>query len=130
MKRFRYAALAEMNMTSMVDVFSLILIMYMIAAPAMQSGIEVQLPKVHAREVDVESGIVITMTADGKVFLGELEVQPSKIEDALTRIRQAGRERPVFIKADQALAYGKVLDVIAQVKNAGIYNVGLVTKAG
>lgn len=117
-------------MTSMVDVISIILIMYMIAAPAMQSGLEVQLPKANAREVDIESGIVITMTAEGKVFLGELEIQPGMIEDALTRIRQAGRERPVFIRADQNLAYGRVLDVISHVKTAGIYNVGLVTEAG
>lgn len=128
--RFRYNVLSEMNMTSMVDVFSLILIMYMIAAPAMQSGIEVQLPKAQAREVDVESGIVITLTAEGKIFLGELEIQPTQIEDALTRIRQAGRERPVFIRADQSLAYGTVLTVISYVKTAGIYNVGLVTEAG
>ncbi|MBN1423226.1 biopolymer transporter ExbD [Candidatus Fermentibacteria bacterium] len=130
MKQLRYNAIAEMNMTSMVDVISIILIMYMIAAPAMQSGLEIQLPKAHAREVDVESGIVITLTAEGKVFLGELEIQPSMIEDALTRIRQAGRERPVFIRADQNLAYGRVLDVISHVKTAGVYNVGLVTEAG
>jgi len=130
MKRFRYNVLAEMNMTSMVDVVSLILIMYMIAAPAMQSGIEVQLPKARAREVDVESGIIITLTAEGKVFLGDLEIEPTHIEDALTRIRDAGRERPVFIRADQNLAYGRVLDIISHVKTAGIYNVGLVTETG
>jgi len=130
MNRFRYNVLADMNTTTMVDLVFLILIMYMIAAPAMQSGIEVQLPKAQAREVDVESGIVISMTSDGKIFVGDLEIQPGKIEDALTRIRQAGRERPVFIRADQNLAYGRVLDVIAHVKTAGIYNVGLVTDAG
>lgn len=128
MSRFRYPVLSEMNMTSMVDVFSLILIMYMIAAPAMQGSIDVQLPKVQTRQADVESGIIITLTAEGKVFVGELEVEPAQVERVLGRIRQAGRERPVFIKADARLAYGKVLEVIGHVKSAGIYNVGLVTQ--
>jgi biopolymer transport protein TolR len=123
----RYRILAEINMTPMVDAIMVILIIFMITAPMMQRGVEVQLPRAQARQVDVESGIVISMTIEGSVFVGELEVGRDEIEIVLERIKKYGRERPVFVKADKDLPYGSVLDVIAQVKRAGIYNVGLIT---
>ena len=114
-------------MTPMVDAIMVILIIFMITAPMMQRGVEVQLPRAQARQVDVESGIVISMTIEGNVFIGELEVGLDEIETVLGRIKKYGRERPVFVKADKDLPYGSVLDVIARVKRAGIYNVGLIT---
>lgn len=127
MRETRYRILAEINMTPMVDAIMVILIIFMITAPMMQRGVEVQLPRAQARQVDVESGIVISMTIEGTVFIGELEVGLDEIEAVLERIKKYGRERPVFVKADKDLPYGSVLDVIARVKRAGIYNVGLIT---
>lgn len=127
MRETRYRILAEINMTPMVDAIMVILIIFMITAPMMQRGVEVQLPRAQARQVDVESGIVISMTIEGKIFIGELEVGRDEIETILGRIKKYGRERPVFVKADKDLPYGSVLDIIARVKRAGIYNVGLIT---
>jgi biopolymer transport protein TolR len=127
MREARYRILAEINMTPMVDAIMVILIIFMITAPMMQRGVEVQLPRAQARQVDVETGIVISMTIEGSIFIGELEVGLDEIETVLGRIKKYGRERPVFVKADKDLPYGSVLDVIARVKRAGIYNVGLIT---
>jgi len=123
----RYRILAEVNMTPMVDAMMVILIIFMLTAPMMQGGIEVQLPKAQARQVDVESGIVITITIEGRIFVNELEVSLGEVEQTLSRIKQYGRERPVFVKADKDLSYGLVLEVISYVKRAGIFNIGLIT---
>jgi len=123
----RYRILAEVNMTPMVDAMMVILIIFMLTAPMMQGGIEVQLPKAQARQVDVESGIVITITIEGRIFVNELEVSLNEIEKTLSRIKEYGRERPVFVKADKDLSYGLVLEVISYVKKAGIFNIGLIT---
>lgn len=114
-------------MTPMVDAMMVILIIFMLTAPMMQGGIEVQLPRAQARQVDVESGIVITITIEGRIFVNELEVGLDEIEQTLSRIKKYGRERPVFVKADKDLSYGLVLEVIAYVKKAGIFNIGLIT---
>ncbi len=127
MREGRYRILAEINMTPMVDVITVILIIFMMTAPMMQQGVEVQLPKAQARQVDVESGIMVTMTIEGRIFVGELQVEVGEIETVLGKIKKYGRERPVFVKADKDLPYGSVLEVIARVKKAGIYNVGLIT---
>jgi len=126
-KRGRYQLYSDINWVPMVDALTQILIIYMITAPLMQAGIDVQLPRAEAREVDVESGIVISMTLEGKIFISEQEIPLEELETVMSRIRQAGRERPVFVRADKDLPYGDVLDVVASVKNAGIYNVGLIT---
>ncbi len=127
MREERYRILAEINMTPMVDAMMVILIIFMLTAPMMQGGIDVQLPRAQARQVDVESGIVISITIEGKIFVNELEVKSEDLEKTLTRIKEYGRERPVFIKADKDLPYGLVLGIIATVKKAGIYNIGLIT---
>ena len=127
MREERYRILAEVNMTPMVDAMMVILIIFMLTAPMMQGGIEVQLPKAQARQVDVESGIVITITIEGRIFVNELEVSLNEIEKTLSRIKEYGRERPVFVKADKDLSYGLVLEVISYVKKAGIFNIGLIT---
>lgn len=127
MREERYRILAEVNMTPMVDAMMVILIIFMLTAPMMQGGIEVQLPKAQARQVDVESGIVITITIEGRIFVNELEVSLGEVEQTLSRIKQYGRERPVFVKADKDLSYGLVLEVISYVKRAGIFNIGLIT---
>lgn len=127
MREERYRILAEINMTPMVDAMMVILIIFMLTAPMMQGGIDVQLPRAQARQVDVESGIVITITIEGVIFVNELEVKSEDLEKTLTRIKEYGRERPVFIKADKDLPYGLVLGIIATVKKAGIYNIGLIT---
>jgi biopolymer transport protein TolR len=123
----RYRILAEVNMTPMVDAIMVILIVFMLTAPMMQGGIEVQLPKTQARQVDVESGIVITITIEGRVFVNDLEVKQPELKTTLSRIKKYGRERPIFVKADKDLSYGLVLEIIAQAKQAGFYNIGLVT---
>ena len=127
MREERYRILAEVNMTPMVDAMMVILIIFMLTAPMMQGGIEVQLPKAQARQVDVESGIVITITIEGRIFVNELEVSLGEVEQTLSRIKKYGRERPVFVKADKDLSYGLVLEVISYVKRAGIFNIGLIT---
>jgi len=121
--------MSEINVTPFVDVVLVLLIIFMLTAPFLQGGIGVQLPSASAEGVDLREEIVITLTAEGEVYLNESPVPWAEFEPTLRRMLPQGRGR-VFLKADRVVAYGRVVQVISKVKALGIQDLGLVTQPG
>jgi len=118
--------MAEINVTPFVDVCLVLLIIFMVTAPFLQGGLEIDLPKVAARGLDVREGLVVSVRADKTVAVGEHVVPLMEFEDALAEAGAA--QRPVFFKADQRVPYGTIVDLIARLRRSGVTNLGLVTE--
>ena len=120
---------AEINVTPMVDVMLVLLIIFMITATALQRGVEVNLPKAGTSNLSVPktTPLLVTVTADAKVFLSETEIEVGELTAKLLAIAEEGYEERIFLQGDTDAAYGAVLGVMTQMKNAGFTNIALVT---
>ena len=130
MRRFRheYQAMAEINVTNLVDVVLVLLIIFMISAPMMQSGVDIKLPKSSESPRDVSASIVVSITRDLQVYIDNYKIPRDQFEARLKTIRQVKKFRPVYIRADKRVPYGAVMEIMSKIKKLGIRNVGLVTE--
>ena len=118
--------LAEINVTPLVDVVLVLLIIFMVTAPFLQGGLQVDLPKVATRGLDVHEGLVVSVRADRTLAVGNNVVGFDRLEDALAAA--GASSRPVFLKADRGVPYGLVVELIARMRRAGVTSLGLVTE--
>jgi biopolymer transport protein ExbD len=118
--------MAEINVTPLVDVVLVLLIIFMVTAPFLQGGLEIDLPKVATRGIDVREGLIVSVKADRTVAVGNRVVPIADFEQALARAGAA--RRPVFLKADQKVPYGTIVDLVARMRRAGVAALGLVTE--
>ena len=118
--------MAEINVTPLVDVVLVLLIIFMVTAPFMQGGLQIDLPKVATRGLDVHEGLIVSVRADRTLAVGNTIVSMERLEDALARAGAA--RRPVFLKADRGVPYGVVVELIARMRHAGVASLGLVTE--
>ncbi len=122
------SALSEINMIPLIDIMLVLLIIFMITAPMIHSGIEVNLPRAETRTSPAEERMIITITKDRKIYIENNPVTLQNVEDRL-REYFYGKERKVaFIKGDKNVPYGFVISVIDRVKKAGAENVGLIVE--
>jgi len=130
LRRFRreYYPMAEINVTNLVDVVLVLLIIFMISAPMIQSGVDIQLPKASESPRDVSTGIVVTITSDNQILIDNYKTTADQFEARLKTIRDIKKFRPVYIKADRRVPYGTVMEIMSKIKKLGIENVGLVTE--
>jgi len=119
--------MAEINVTPLVDVVLVLLIIFMVTAPFLQGGLEVDLPKVATHGLDVREGLIVSVRADRRIAVGNQVVSNAEFENALSRAGAA--RRPVFLKADQGVPYGVIVDLIARLRRTGVAALGLVTEA-
>jgi biopolymer transport protein TolR len=122
--------MSDINVTPMVDVMLVLLIIFMVAAPMMTQGLDVELPKVDASVIPTDNSmVIITVKADGTVILDGATLANIDNLDAQVRqvMRTKGTER-LFLKADRTVPYGRVAGVMGALRTAGITNVGLVTE--
>ncbi len=124
--------LSEINVTPLVDVMLVLLIIFMVAAPLIQQGVEVNLPEARAKAVDAEEQkLVLSIKADKTIFLGTSDdaakVPFDALEDKLRANVRAQKDKELYLFADKALPYGFVVDVMATVQRAGITNLGMIT---
>ncbi len=120
--------LSEINVTPLVDVMLVLLIIFMVTAPMMTTGIEIDLPKTRAPRMDLEEQkLILSIDKQQKVFLGEIEVPYEKLEDALTNNARLQEEKELYLQADETVPYGFVAKVMALIRRGGIDKVGLVT---
>ncbi len=122
--------LSEINVTPLVDVMLVLLIVFMVSAPLMQQGVQVDLPKASAPALDEQKDlIVLVITKNRKLLINDNEIT-GPLTPKLQAIYQNKSRREIFIQADQTVPYGFVASIMAEVKQAGISKVGLVTEPG
>jgi biopolymer transport protein TolR len=122
------APIGEINVTPLVDVMLVLLIIFMVSAPMMNTGVDVDLPAAQAPQVQLdEEKLLLTVSRDQKVYLGRDEVAYEKLEATLLANERMQREKELYVQAAETVPYGFVVKVIAIVKKAGITKLGLVT---
>ncbi len=122
------SALSEINVTPLVDVMLVLLIIFMIAAPMLTTGVDVELPKAEAPRMDIDEEVpVITVQRDQRIFLFEEEVSLDVLKERLASDERVRSVDEVFVQADERVPYGAVAQVLALVRQAGIGKMGLVT---
>ena len=120
--------LSEINVTPLVDVMLVLLIMFMVTAPMMQQGIEVDLPKTSSTGVEVsEDPFVLVIETGGKITAGKQQIALAELKEKLKAIFSTRKNKQIYIQADRKVDYGVVAEVMAETKAAGITNIGLVT---
>jgi biopolymer transport protein ExbD len=119
--------LAEINVTPLVDVMLVLLIIFMLAAPALQRGVKLELPKtVNAQKID-RSRLVVSIDRENRIRLNDKLVHPDLLTQRMEELSQLTPDETVFLRADRLLPYGEVLLVMDQIRSAGMTNVALVT---
>jgi biopolymer transport protein TolR len=121
--------LAEINVTPLVDVMLVLLIVFMISAPLMQQGIQVDLPKTAATNLtEVPEQVTLVVNRSRQISLGGRTLAPGALRSQLEAMSTARPDIQVTVQADQSLPYGYVAQVMAEIRQAKIYRVGLVTE--
>ncbi len=121
-------ALADINITPFVDVVLVLLVIFLITAPMMLGGIDVKVPKTETRTSKPEERLVLTVTRDRGVYLENQPISLDRLTKVLSGMVQRNAKAAVFLKADEAVAYGVVMKVLDVIKKAGIDRVGMVTE--
>jgi len=115
--------------TPLVDVMLVLLIVFMVAAPLMTVGVPVDLPKADAPAIQgQDEPLVISVDAEGKVFVNETETQMENLVPLLSAITQNNPEARIFVRGDRNLAYGRIVEVMGMVSSAGFKKVALVAE--
>jgi biopolymer transport protein ExbD/biopolymer transport protein TolR len=121
-------ALAEINITPLVDVVLVLLVIFMLTAPVLQSGIEVQVPKTKTVKQITESRMVVTINRDSEIFLQD---KPINLNDLTSRLAASGKDpahQIIYLEADEKVPFGAFASVMDAVKQAGITNISIVTQ--
>jgi len=121
--------MSDINVTPFVDVMLVLLIIFMVTAPMMTHGVKVDTPQTTHQRMDVdEKALVISIDASKHVFINKYQLNISEVREKLPTILDVKRTGDVYLKADKSLPYGLVMDVMAQIKDAGIEKIGMVTE--
>ena len=119
---------ADINVTSLVDVAFVLLIIFMITAPIMQGGVDVQLPRAEARPITAKEGMVVSVDREGRIFIDETEVSERDFRLTFGALVQSRRPKSIYLRADRRVPYGDVVRVLAIIRTSGISDVGLVAE--
>jgi biopolymer transport protein ExbD/biopolymer transport protein TolR len=122
------SALADINITPLVDVVLVLLIIFMLTAPILQSGIEVEVPKTKTVKEITEERLVISIDKQQRVFLGNDPINVNLIANTLRRKVRDPQRQSIFLRADENVPFGAFATVMDAVKQAGITNVSIVTQ--
>src|SRR4030042_6215053 len=122
-------AMSDLNVTPLVDVILVLLIIFMVTAPMMQQGIDVDLPQTTSRPIEgQEERIVITINSKREVFINQEKVDPLLLRRRLERSTAARLNKEVLLRADRSVPSGFVVQTMAEIKNAGMEKLGMVTE--
>lgn len=121
--------IAEINVTPFVDVMLVLLIIFMVTAPMMQQGIDVDLPETTTQALRIrDEPLVLSVTAKGKYFLGKREIAPEELTAKLEAIFEGRDSKEIFLRADENVAYRHVVLALASARQAGATKLGMVTE--
>ena len=121
-------SLSEINIIPLVDVVLVLLLIFMLTAPMMYRGIDVNLPRAASKPTAVEERMVLTLTKDQALFLNDKRVAPGMLEATLRQAFGGRTDKTLYLKADAGLTYGAVIEAMDRVRRAGIERLGMVTE--
>jgi biopolymer transport protein TolR len=124
-------AMAEINVTPLVDVMLVLLIIFMVTAPMMQEGVSVELPQAGGAPLSKEQQnqeVVIAVSGQGNIFVNDLAVQEDKLPEKILEATKDNPSREVYLRADQSVPYGTVVRIMAALKSAGIATLNIITR--
>lgn len=120
---------SDINVTPLVDVMLVLLIVFMVAAPLMASGVKVDLPTSNAKPLKEEKlPIAVSLNGEGKIYVDKNEVNSASLVAALKQASEGDLERRINIRGDKALAYGKVIETMGEINDAGYSKIALVSE--
>jgi biopolymer transport protein ExbD/biopolymer transport protein TolR len=119
---------ADINVTSLVDVAFVLLIIFMIAAPIMQGGVDVQLPRAEARPITAREGMVVSVDRQGRIFIDQTQVSYNDFRITFKSLVTARKPASIYVRADSRVPYGDVVRVLAVIRTSGVRDVGLVAQ--
>jgi len=120
--------ISQINVTPLVDVMLVLLVIFMVTAPIIQQGVQVNLPQAKAGAIaGTEELLVVTIAKNGKLYLNDKAMTLDELGKKLRAIRQLQADKQVYLRADQDVRYGLVMKTIAEIKQAGIERLGMVT---
>jgi len=120
--------LSEINVTPFVDVMLVLLVIFMVTAPMMQSGFDVDLPQVKAKTIQTnEKPLIVTISKDKKIEILDYEFTLDRLKSKLEFISQGRADKEIYLKADKTVPYGFVMEVMAEIKDAGYEKLGMIT---
>ena len=121
--------MSEINVTPFVDVILVLLIIFMVTAPMMMQGMDVALPQVTSKPLETkEEHLMITLSKEGQIYINDFQVTLDTLQDKLAKILQGRSSPDVYLKADREVPYGVVAQAMAQIKDAGVEKLGMVTE--
>jgi biopolymer transport protein TolR len=128
MKSNRYTTLSEINVTPLVDVVLVLLIIFMITAPLLKSGMKVNLPPSAAKEIDPGQAEILTITKEGGLYWDREPITIEVLRERLEKRQASGRMKPILLQGDTDVAYGRMVEVMDVIKELQIEKLGLVLK--
>jgi biopolymer transport protein TolR len=127
--RSRYKPLSEINVTPLVDVMLVLLIIFMVTAPLMTSGVSVDLPKTNAQPLNNDSQpLTVSIRANGDIYLQDEAVPIAGVVDKLKAIAQNNPDRRIFVRGDKDLPYGKIMEIMGTITQGGFNHVALLAE--
>ena len=127
-KRGRHVPMSEINVTPFVDVMLVLLIVFMVAAPLLTVGVPIDLPETRAKALQSDKDpLTVTVAMDGKVYLQDQEIPIEELVAKLQAIASEGYEERIFVRGDNKVGYGAVMQVMGRLNAAGFKRIGLVT---
>jgi len=122
-------AFADINVTPLVDVVLVLLIIFMVTAPMLQMGIDVNLPRVKSKSIDVtEEKLVLTVNSAREIFINKNKTSLADLGVKLENIFASRIDREIFLRADRSVPYGFVVEVMSEVRKAGVDKLGMITE--
>jgi biopolymer transport protein TolR len=128
-RRARASYNADINVTSLVDVAFVLLIIFMIAAPMMQGGVDVRLPRAEARALAPKQGLIVSVDRRGRIFIDDAPFSYGDFRSAFRAVVDRRKPSAVYLRADRGVPYGDVVRVLAVIRASGVQDVGLVAES-
>ena len=127
-RRERLELNSDINVVNLIDVMLLLLVIFMIAAPMMQGGVDVALPKAEAKPLEPKSGLVVSVDRSGAVYVDETKMTLGEFRASFRALAGNRARDGVYLRGDAGVPYGVVTQVLAIMRNAGVGDIGLVTE--